>query len=350
MANKILDTGEFLERQFSGIPVLDVRTPAEFQSGHIPGAFNLPIFNNEERAIVGTIYKQASREKAILKGLELVGPRLGELAQEGIKIARDKTVLIHCWRGGMRSSSVAWLLGMMGVETFTLLKGYKNFRNYVLNTFDLPYKFNVLGGKTGSAKTLLLKELQKRGEQIIDLEGLASHRGSAFGGIGYEKRPTQEQFENELAMKLRSLDPRKTIWLEDESRHVGSTIIPGAIWEKMRSTRVYFLDLPAKARVNYLLDQYGFQEDMDLLKKAFFDIKKRLGDARYTEAVKALEVNDLASACQIALDYYDKAYEYGLSKRDSGTITRIQADNLNVEIMVDRLLSDRVIQEKICQI
>ena len=345
VANQSLDILEFLQLQASGIPVLDVRTPAEFASGHIPGALNLPLFDDEERKIIGTIYKQVSREKAILQGLELVGPRMADLAKQGISHAVEKKVLVHCWRGGMRSSSLAWLLNLMGIETLTLRRGYKNFRKYVLQTFTHPYQFTILGGKTGSAKTRFLAELQKRGEQMIDLEGLAFHRGSAFGAIGQSQRQTQEQFENELAVKLRAFDPDKTIWIEDESRHVGSKIIPMEIWENMRHSRVLFLDFAQDVRIEYLKEEYGQIQNMEFLKKAFFDIKKRLGDVSYNDAIKALDSNDLTSACKIALDYYDKAYEYGLSKRDQYTIQKIKLDNLNIEFAVNQIL-----MEKSCQI
>lgn len=342
----MIDIDEFLNLKRSGICAIDVRTPAEFEYGHMPGAVNMPLFSNEERAAVGTTYKQAGRNKAILQGLKLAGPRLDELALQGMGHAREKPALVYCWRGGMRSSSVAWLLNMVEVETCTLRKGYKNFRNYVLKTFDQPRKFVVLGGKTGSAKTRILDELEKKGEQVVDLEGLAFHRGSAFGAIGQNEKITQEQFENEFAMKLRNLDLQKTIWLEDESRHVGRIVLPLSIWENMRIAPVIFIDIPLNARIEYLTSQYGLTNDSGVLKQAFYDIKKRLGDVRYHEAISALEAGDMGQACKIALDYYDRAYEYGLGKRDQSAVRKIGFENFNMENIVERLLTETAPYEK----
>jgi len=341
--NEAVGIEEFLQGILSGCRVIDVRTPAEFASGHIPGAVNLPLFSNEERAVVGTTYKQVGRNKAILDGLKFVGPHLHELAKEGMALAetgaaQKKPLLVHCWRGGMRSSSMAWLLNMMEVQTRTLRRGYKGFRNHVLQTFTLPFHFIVLGGKTGSAKTQVLKALQNHGQQVVDLEGLAHHRGSAFGAIGQKSTVTQEQFENELAVQLRAFDAEKPIWIEDESRHVGRSVIPLGVWEKMRSANVLYLDIPQQVRAQYLLSQYGFQDEVDFLGQAFVDIRKRLGDVNYHEAMAALGDQDLAKAGKIALDYYDRAYEYGLGKRDPATICRINIDSIDMESMAKILL------------
>mgnify|MGYP003349536217 CR=1 FL=1 len=195
-------------------PIVDVRTPAEFEQGHIPGAINLPLFSNEERKIIGTLYKKEGKQPAIRKGLEIVGPKLATLVAEINNIkknffpttsppsSKDRvgigSILFHCWRGGMRSSSVAWLAQMAGYASTTLQGGYKTYRNYVLQSFHSSINLKIIGGYTGSGKTIILEELKKQGEQIINLEHLAHHKGSAFGAFGQEKQPTQEQFENNL--------------------------------------------------------------------------------------------------------------------------------------------------------
>jgi len=194
--------------------VLDVRTPKEFEQGHIPGAINLPLFTNEERVIVGTIYKQQGRQPAILKGLELVGPKMKDIIETVSKIENRGCFLLHCWRGGMRSSSVAWLLSIYGIKVYTLKGGYKFYRRNVLETFEAKKNIVVLGGKTGSAKTYILKKLEEKGEQVIDLEALAKHKGSSFGSLGETQPPSQEQFENLLADKLKSVSPEKICWIE----------------------------------------------------------------------------------------------------------------------------------------
>ena len=156
-------------------PIVDVRTPAEFAQGHIIGAINIPLFTNEERVIIGTLYKKEGKKPAVLKGLELVGPKLAEYVKEVIKINTTDTFLVHCWRGGMRSSSMAWFLETYGFKCITLKGGYKMYRRTVLDSFKEQKNIVVLGGKTGTGKTIILKELEKQGEQIIDLEENITH-------------------------------------------------------------------------------------------------------------------------------------------------------------------------------
>ncbi|MCB0214369.1 MAG: tRNA 2-selenouridine(34) synthase MnmH, partial [Anaerolineae bacterium] len=207
-------------------PVIDVRTSAEFAKGHIPGAMNIPLFSNEERAIIGTTYKQVGQREAMLLGLEIVGPKMRHLIEHIQTVATERTLLLHCWRGGMRSESVAWLAGLFGYRCYTLRRGYKGFRNYVLQMLELPSRLLILGGKTGSGKTEILQVLKQQGEQVIDLEGLAHHKGSSFGALGEADQPSQQQFENELAMQWRQLNLQRPVWLEDESRHIGKLSIP----------------------------------------------------------------------------------------------------------------------------
>ena len=198
-------------------PVLDVRSPGEYTHAHIPGAYSLPLFTDEERKLVGTAYKQQSREQAIKLGLDYFGVKMRKMVEEvesvvsqqsavgkgGAGLKTANCILVHCWRGGMRSAGVAWLLDLYGFKVYTLVGGYKKFRNHVLETFNLPFNLKILGGYTGSGKTELLKTLKEKGERIIDLEGIAGHKGSAFGNIGLPKQPGQEMFENILALELR---------------------------------------------------------------------------------------------------------------------------------------------------
>ena len=189
-------------------PVLDVRSPGEYRHAHIPGAYSLPLFSDEERKVVGTTYKQQSREASIKIGLDYFGPKMRKMVEEvellirsresGQMVNDSRLVLVHCWRGGMRSGAVSWLLDLYGFKVYTLIGGYKKYRNYVLDTFRLPLQFNILGGYTGSGKTELLKTLKEKGESVIDLEDIAKHKGSAFGNIDMPEQPTQEMFENIL--------------------------------------------------------------------------------------------------------------------------------------------------------
>lgn len=318
-------------------PVVDVRTPAEYEKGHIPGAINIPLFSNEERAIVGTIYKQQSRQAAIDKGLELVGPKLKSIIESVRAAVSNGTILIHCWRGGMRSSSVAWLLELCGFKAYTLKGGYKHYRNHVLNSFKTEKKLVVLGGKTGSAKTHVLNLLKQKGEQVIDLEAIAKHKGSSFGKLGEEISPTQEQFENILAREWQKIIPEQICWIEDESRLIGNKVVPDALWIQIRNAAVLFIDIPFEERTNFLVREYG-KYSIEELTEATKRIQKRLGGQHAKAALLALQNNDLKTACEINLVYYDKAYLFGLNKRDKNKITVVPFDKMDVENIANEII------------
>ena len=299
----MLHVPEFLA---AGLPVIDVRSPAEFRQGHIPGAFSVPLFTDEERAIVGTLYKQKGKEPAIEKGLELVGTKLLSFVQLGKALAKDKKVLVHCWRGGMRSSSFAWLLQTAGLSVDTLRGGYKYYRRLVLESLQhCSHTFVVLGGHTGSGKTELLHLLQSRGEQVIDLEGLANHRGSAFGSLG--EQPTNEQFENDLHHHLSRLDLHKITWIEAESRKVGKVILPQGLWNRMSQSRRINVELPLPERVQRLVTDYA-GHDPSFLKESVLKIEKRLGSQYTREALLAIDNQQFDRCAEICLSYYDKCY------------------------------------------
>lgn len=331
-----LSVDEFLEKAQT-LPVIDVRSPGEYEHAHIPGAVNIPLFDNDERALVGTKYKNAGKDSAVLLGLDLVGPKLSGFVKRSKKLSPEtKEVLVHCWRGGMRSGSFAWLLQTAGLTPATLVGGYKAYRNTVLSAFAEPRNLVILGGKTGSGKTDILKELARQGEQIIDLEGLAHHKGSTYGAIGQLPQPATEQFENLIFGEWRTLDrddrddrsagagPRDwRIWIEDESRNVGSCFIPMPLWQQMRAAPVAFVDVPKAVRVQRLVTEYtGI--DHALLVEATERISKRLGGKTTKDALDALARNDYATVADLTLDYYDKAYLHGLSQRDQIRVNRLE--------------------------
>ena len=317
-------------------PILDVRTPAEFEQGHIPGAINLPLFTNEERKIIGTLYKMEGKQPAILKGLEIAGPKLHTFISDANKINNTGIFLFHCWRGGMRSASMAWLFETYGYKCITLKGGYKNYRNHVLQSFNKAYNLIILGGKTGSGKTLILHELLKQGEQTVDLEEIAHHKGSSFGAFGEEKQLSQEQFENELWFKFNKIDAEKVCWLEDESRRIGVNILPEGLWEQMRTANVIYISLALEVRINYLVMEYGKFSQEELI-AATTRIGKRLGGLQLKRAIDAIKVNDLRTACEITLDYYDKTYNYGMSLREKEKIVSLSFDKLNILEIVNKI-------------
>ncbi len=323
-----LSVDEFLEKA-QVLPVIDVRSPGEYEHAHIPGAVNIPLFDNDERALVGTKYKNAGKDSAVLLGLELVGPKLAGFVKGSKKLnSQTKEVLVHCWRGGMRSGSFAWLLQTAGLNPATLAGGYKAYRNTVLSAFAEPRNLVILGGKTGSGKTDILKELARQGEQTIDLEGLAHHKGSSYGAIGQLPQPATEQFENLIFGEWRTLDANRRIWIEDESRNVGSCFVPMPLWLQMRAAPVAFVDVPKAVRVQRLVTEYtGI--DHALLVEATERISKRLGGKTTKDALDALARTDYATVADLTLDYYDKAYLHGLSQRNPATINRLDITDDN---------------------
>ena len=295
-------------------PVIDVRSPLEFSQGHIPEAFNIPLFNDHERKVVGTTYKKVNKEAAMYEGLEFAGKKLVELAKDGIKKAgKNKTLLVHCWRGGMRSKSMVWLFETLGLTCYMLEGGYKSYRRFVREEFSKPLKLNVIGGCTGSGKTDILQLLKEKGEQIIDLEGLARHKGSAFGALGESCQPSTEQFENDLFESLSTLDRRRKVWIEDESRNVGKCVIPGELYGEMRASEMIFLDIPRERRANHLVKHYA-EYDREALKACVLKIQKKLGGDRTKEALESIDKADFYQTAMLTLHYYDKAYMHSLDK------------------------------------
>ena len=300
--------------------LLDVRAPGEYQQGHIPGARSFPLFSDNERAEIGTLYKQKGKDNAVVRGLEIVGPRLAVFVNEAKKLAGGSGLAVHCWRGGQRSQSMAWLLRQGGLDVVTLDGGYKAFRRYALDTFE-QHLFNliVLGGKTGTGKTKILHALQAQGEQVIDLEGLAHHKGSAFGHIGEQEQPTVEQFENDLFEKMLELDPKKRVWIENESQSVGRVFVPQAFWLQMKEAPLYNVEVPFEKRIQNLVDDYAGISNT-ALEEAFRKIERKLGGQHLKAALEALGQGDPATAASIALKYYDKTYQFGLENNPSPEI------------------------------
>lgn len=297
------------------IPLIDVRTPLEFIQGRVPGAFNLPIFTNEERVAVGTTYKQVGREAAILLGFDLTGNKWSGFIQEALTIAPLKKIAMHCWRGGMRSGAMAWALDLYGFEVYLIEGGYKSYRKWAINQFDNTYTLRILGGMTGSGKTKILHQLQALKEQVIDLEDLAQHQGSSYGTMNKMVQPSQEQFENNLALQLYQLEPQQPIWVEDESLTIGKRCIPKPFWLQMRNAILINIEVPLEQRVETLTKEYG-QLDKDFLVECTERIRKRLGPEQTKHAIQAIQEDHMEDFIRLVLVYYDKTYHAGLSKRN----------------------------------
>ncbi len=309
---------QFLElaHQYPGI---DVRSPGEYEHAHIPGAYSLPLFTDEERKVVGTAYKQESKQAAIKKGLKYFGVKMVKIVDEAERIIEDhrskktserskeKNVIVHCWRGGMRSAGVGWLLDLYGFKVYTLTGGYKSFRRWCTEQFNKEYPFKIIGGYTGSGKTEILKMLALNGSTIIDLEALSNHKGSAFGHLGQNPQPTQEMFENKLAIALSASASADCIWIEDESQRIGTVSIPNLLYTYIQTMPVYFLEIPFKERLKYIVDSYGLFEK-EKLAESIIRITKRLGGLETKTALEYLEAGDVFNCFKILLKYYDKYY------------------------------------------
>ncbi len=335
--NVPLNIEEFIKLA-GNVPVIDVRSPGEFAQGHIPGAHNIPLFDNEERAKVGTAYKQVSREKAIEIGYELANPKINSFLEQVKKNSGSKTIRVHCWRGGMRSSKFAELLNKHGYKTHTLVRGYKAYRNFVLKRFETNVNILILGGETGSGKTEILKKISEGGEQVVDLEKLANHKGSAFGSLGEDPQPTQEQFENDFSDALSHLDLSKRVWMEDESRSIGRTQIPNAVWEKMKQAPILRIHIPKSLRIQRLMNDYG-NFSKDELKSCILKIRKRLGPNDEKRALEELEKNNLQEVADITLTYYDKAYNYAHETRSMKDVFFIESATSDAAANAERIIS-----------
>ncbi len=320
------------------LPVIDVRSPGEFAQGHITNAVNIPLFNDEERAVVGTAYKKQSKEIAIAIGYEFVTPKLNHFISASLEISPQKEVVVHCWRGGMRSNAFADHLITNGFQkVYVIEKGYKAFRNHVLQSFEKPFNLKVLGGYTGTGKTEILQALKNKGQQIIDLEALAVHRGSAFGGIDLPPQPTTEQFENNLFSALQNLDSTLPIWIEDESQAIGKVAIPNTFFLNLRNHPVYFLNVPFEQRTKHLVTTYATLNH-DKLADAIGRITKRLGYDNAKFALDELEKRNYDKVVALTLSYYDKYYLRGLEKRKESTILAFDIPDINPKATADFLI------------
>lgn len=320
------------------IPIIDVRSPMEYKSGHIISAENLYLFDDDERAEVGTIYKQIGKENAIEKGLEIVGPRMSGIVKKAKKISPEKKIGVYCARGGMRSASMAWLLSISGFEVFRLIGGYKSYRNYLEFTVsNMGQNVKLISGATGSGKTEILKILKSKGEQIIDLEGIASHKGSAFGALGLLPQPTTETFMNILYEELLTMDSSRTIWVENESKMIGSVFIPDAFFSIMKKSRILSIDVPMESRIDRILEQYGCF-DKEQLKTSMNKISKRLGGDNLKNAIDAIDDGNLYDAVKIALTYYDKAYRMATEKNKNGETYTMKITSENIHDIADRII------------
>ncbi len=306
-------------RSFKG-PIIDVRSPSEYYKGHLPNSINIPLFDNDERSIIGTIYKKEGRKKAVIEGLKFFEKKM-ELLLDNLFMSIDSYkdisennnkelfFRIYCSRGGMRSQSIAWLLEKFKFNPITLKGGYKIYRRWVLDSFSKKLNIVVIGGKTGTGKTRLLSLLEKYKYQTIDLERFACHRGSTFGGLGMKEQPSNEQFENIIAEKLNSFKCSNNIFVEAESANIGKCKIPHEFFNQMKHSRRIEILRSESNRLDELIDTYSVFKKEEL-QESVLRIKKRLGPQRTKTALESINNEKWDLVCRSVLEYYDKCYEF----------------------------------------
>ncbi len=307
----IITIADFLSLR-SQLPVVDVRSEGEYEAGHVISAINIPLLNNEERVVVGTTYKEKGQQEAIMSGFRLVGPRLADIIEETKTIGNE--LIVHCWRGGMRSANFCQFMNMTRIKTHQLKGGYKVYRQVAVESFKKPFKLFSLTGFTGSGKTEILRALGDEGEQILDLERIAHHKGSVFGGLMMPPQPTTEQFQNNLFEEILKLDLSKRIWIEDESIAVGEIFLPEHFWKQMTTSTLVEIDVSKEIRISRLVKEYGHADRAKFL-EAMTKITKKLGGQHYIAAKEKLLAGDMSSVIDILLSYYDKAYRNGIEKK-----------------------------------
>ncbi len=333
-----LETGVFIKEK-ENIPVVDVRSPAEFSTGHISGALNIPMFSDEERAKVGTEYKQKGRMKAIETGLDIVGPKMKKLTISARSVAERNELKVYCWRGGMRSEKMSWLFELAGITCYVLKGGFKAYRQKLLDDFGSIGRLVVLQGPTGTGKSAILRKLKEMGEQIIDLEALANHRGSAFGHIGLGSQPTSMQFQNDIHHELMKMDLEKRIWVESESLTIGKVYLPEPLWEKMNTSTVIELKIPDEIRIERIVREYS-PFGKELLSEATRKIRKRFGGNNVKQVLADLERDDFYKAASLLLSYYDKSYSFSQNKYKNkppqAVLSSVGDVNRNAELVLEK--------------
>ena len=311
---------------------IDVRCPREFLKGHFTDAINIPIFSNAEYEELGTIYRTKGQKEAIELGEKYAKESTVNILNQ-ISNLDSQNLIIYCARGGMRSKGMEVILNNSNFLVYRINKGYKSIRRYNLDSFSQKRDVIIIAGSTGTGKTNILKSMEIDGHNIVDLEGLANHRGSAFGDLGLEKQPTQQQFENNLSEKWISTNKDSPVFIESESRKIGRVVIPKNLWEQMETGYYLKIDMNIDRRVENLLNEYGHYK-RDELKDRVKRISKRLGGAEAKDAINLLHNNNLSEFCELLLEkYYDKMYNQAYDTRESSKDILKIKDESNSDII-----------------
>lgn len=329
MKGEGLDVNSFITQSSQHL-LIDVRAPIEYKKGHIPNAVNIPLFEDEERAEIGTLYKLKGQQIAINRGYELVTPKLEHWVNKVRELSHAKPVFVYCFRGGMRSNSFTWLLNEHGIAAKLLNGGYKNYRRMVLTHFEEPHVLILLGGATGSYKTDILRHIHKQKLlPTIDLEQLANHKGSAFGAIGEKAQTPQQLFENNFYTILKQ--QASPFLIEDEAMSIGYNKIPYPFWLQMKKAPVLKLMLPFELRLKKIIADYG-KASIPVLKESIVRISDQLGGQLAKECLLKLDQNNIEDVARLVLNYYDKAYAFQHQKKTDTVFILIESHTDDVAI------------------
>ena len=321
-----------------------MRSENEFADDHIPSSINLPVLNNKERIIIGTQYKENSFE-ARKKGAALISNNISKIIKKDLFNKKDK-ILIYCWRGGLRSLSLYLVLKQIGFDVEILEDGYKSYRRHVVQFFEdeiEQFNFNQIKGVTGVGKTLFLKNLEKS-TQVLDLEGIANHKGSILGDIPKFKQPNQKMFETKLFEKLESLNRKKKIWVEAESIKIGKLNIPSKLWKKMDEGISVKLKSTVDERVKFILKDYKyFTKEPELMSNAMLVLKKIIKKDDYRVIEENLKNGDYMSFVKSLINHhYDKAYKKTRSEMDDQNDNVIEIDKINNKSFLDIIKNNKI--------
>lgn len=306
----------------------------------------MPLLSDTERAQTGITYKQKGRDAAVQQALIWVGPKMSGFVDQARRLSAGRPILLYCWRGGMRSHSMAWLLKQAGLEVSVLEGGYRNWRRHIYEVMATWGEWVVIGGPTGSGKTKLLHALKEAGEQVLDLEALANHRGSAFGALGLPPQPGNEQFISDIGWKICGMKKGQRIWVEDESSMIGSLHLPEVVLARLSTSPFVYLKTDFERRIQELVREYGQQTRAEL-EGAFRKIARKIGGQYLNLALDALHEGRLHEAASIALRYYDKAYAQSLSIRHpEGGISLTWGMHEEAVQVMKRLLHNMKVSER----
>ena len=306
---------------------IDVRAPGEYHHDHIPGSINIPVFNDSERSEIGKIYKMTGKDSAIIKGSEIVGNKLGKFIPEILK-HKKKNIIIYCFRGGMRSTSITALVNSLGIKSYKLKRGYKGYRHFIideLESLNVKPRIFILHGLTGTGKTDIINKITNS----INLEKMAGHRSSIFGGIGL-KQNTQKMFESLLIKKLDELKDEQYLLIEGESQKIGNLHIPSQFFNLMQKSEEIFIKLPIDKRAELLVREYtkNINTELSNIIKIIKSLRTKIGEKNINELINLLkEKKYIEFTVKILEKYYDPRYMHKLDKKKF----LIEIDNHNTD-------------------